>query len=443
MATDCKPLAGLVVVALEQAVAAPLCSRHLADLGAEVIKIERIDGGDFSRDYDTYVDGMSSHFVWLNRNKRSLAVDLKSPDGQDVLLRLLERADVFLSNLAPGALDRLIPDETIADRNPSLIRCAISGYGPNGPFEHRKAFDLLVQGEAGVTASTGDPGDPAKPGVSLADLGGGIYATTSILAALHQRTLTGKGAKLHIAMFDVLIEWMAPLLLAYTEGGVEVAPAGTRHATITPYGPYPTASGPPVNIAVQNDRQWVSLCQALDEADLAADPRLTRNAGRLEHRQFVEKSISTTTSRMSAAELTSALDAAGVPWGMLNGIPEVAKHPQLATANRWMQVGLPSGARARVPDSPFRFEWEQHTEPADAPNPRVPALGQDTKDILRELGYSEPTIDALIKRGALAPGTAMAPPPAAHLRATDAIGEVHQSPFTEASLSTMPVGGRR
>lgn len=286
MAADGSPLAGLVVVALEQAVAAPLCSRHLADLGAEVIKVERIDGGDFARDYDTYVDGMSTHFVWLNRNKRSIALDLKSPTGRDVLLRLLDRADIFLSNLAPGALDRLIPDETIAARNPMLIRCAISGYGPDGPYEQRKAFDLLVQGEAGVTASTGEPGHPAKPGVSLADLGGGIYATTRILAALHQRQTTGRGTRLHIAMLDLLIEWMAPLLLAFTEGGVEM---------------------------------------------------------------FVEQSVSGATRRLTARQLTCALDAAGVPWGMLNGIHEVADHPQLADDDRWVHVGLPGGHRRASP----------------------------------------------------------------------------------------------
>jgi crotonobetainyl-CoA:carnitine CoA-transferase CaiB-like acyl-CoA transferase len=340
VAADGSPLAGLVVVALEQAVAAPLCSRHLADLGAEVIKVERIDGGDFARDYDTYVDGMSTHFVWLNRNKRSIALDLKSPTGRDVLLRLLDRADIFLSNLAPGALDRLIPDETIAARNPMLIRCAISGYGPDGPYEQRKAFDLLVQGEAGVTASTGEPGHPAKPGVSLADLGGGIYATTRILAALHQRQTTGRGTRLHIAMLDLLIEWMAPLLLAFTEGGVEM---------------------------------------------------------------FVEQSVSGATRRLTARQLTCALDAAGVPWGMLNGIHEVADHPQLADDDRWVHVGLPGGTQARVPDSPFRFGSAHETGRPPEAIPRVPGLGEHGRDILQELGYSDQAIDMLVSRGEVSP----------------------------------------
>jgi len=399
MTVSTKPLTGVVVVALEQAVAAPLCSRHLADLGAEVIKIERIDGGDFARDYDAHVGGMSSHFVWLNWNKRSLALNLKTDEGKGVLLRLLEEADVFLSNLAPGAIDRLVTEDELATHNPSLIRCEISGYGPDGPYQHRKAFDLLVQGEAGVTASTGEPDHPAKPGVSLADLGGGIYAATSIIAALYQRKLTGKGDRLHIAMFDVLAEWMTPLLLAYTEGGVEVQPAGTRHATITPYGPFPTSDGREVNIAVQNDRQWVSLCQALGEPALGADPRLLRNSGRLQHRERVEASVSSACRKLTTAELTSALDARGVPWGMLNRIPDVVDHPQLASPNRWADVQLPTGGHARVLASPFRSRAKSSVLTDRNRTVRVPDLGEDTLAVLEHLGYANDTIKALEERG--------------------------------------------
>ena len=235
--TDTLPLAGLRVVALEQAVAAPLCSRHLADLGADVIKVERVDGGDFARGYDSFVHGMASHFVWLNRGKRSVALDVKDARGRAALLALTDTADVLVSNLGAGALDRIVPDAELAARNPRLIRCAISGYGPSGPYRDRKAYDLIVQGEAGVTASTGEPGHPAKPGVSLADLAGGIYAAAGILAALHARERTGRGEQVHIAMFDVLVEWMAPLLLAYREAGIDLPPACTRHATITPVRP--------------------------------------------------------------------------------------------------------------------------------------------------------------------------------------------------------------
>ena len=219
------PLAGLRIIALEQAVAAPLCSRHLADLGADVIKVEKPGGGDFSRDYDTFVRGMASHFVWLNYRKRSVVLDLKLPAGKDALLRLLETADVFLSNLSPGAVERIVSEAELEEVNPRLVTCQISGYGPTGPYRERKAFDLLVQGEAGVTANTGLPGEPAKPGVSLADLGGGIYAATAILAALRSRDMTGRGERIHIAMFDVLAEWMSPLLLAHREGGVDIQPA--------------------------------------------------------------------------------------------------------------------------------------------------------------------------------------------------------------------------
>jgi crotonobetainyl-CoA:carnitine CoA-transferase CaiB-like acyl-CoA transferase len=401
------PLAGLRVVALEQAVAAPLCSRHLADLGADVIKVERVDGGDFARGYDDFVHGMATHFVWLNRGKRSVALDLKSAPGRAALLALTDTADVLVSNLSSGALDRIVTDDELAARNPRLIRCAISGYGPAGPYRDRKAYDLLIQGEAGVTASTGEPGHPAKPGVSLADLGGGIYAVTAILAALHARERTGRGERVHVAMLDVLVEWMTPLLLAYREAGLDVPPAGTRHATITPYGPFPAADGATVNIAVQNDRQWQRLCAALGLRDLAADPRLAHNSGRLAHRDLVERSVAAATARHDRQALTAALDAADIPWGLLNGVPGVADHPQLAAGGRWIPARLPDGRTASVPAPPFRFG-----EPGERPaqNGRVPALGADTRAVLAAAGLAEDQI-----RGLLADGTAAGPgaePPA-------------------------------
>jgi crotonobetainyl-CoA:carnitine CoA-transferase CaiB-like acyl-CoA transferase len=371
------PLAGLRVVALEQAVAAPLCSRHLADLGADVIKVERPDGGDFARDYDTFVKGMASHFVWLNYGKRSVVLDLKSPDGKAALCQLLKSADVFLSNLSPGAVERIVSDSELQELNPRLVTCQISGYGPTGPYRERKSFDLLVQGEAGVTANTGLPGAPAKPGVSLADLGGGIYAATAILAALRSRDVTGRGEHIHISMFDVLAEWMSPLLLAHREGGADIPPAGTSHATITPYGPFASADGIVLNIAVQNDRQWLLLCGVLELDDLASDDRLVKNPGRLARRDEVEAAVAGAVAARASAELEAALDRAGIPWGRLNQTADVARHPQLEAGQRWRPVRLPGGETVTVLAPPFRFAG---SEPQGIP--RVPALGEHTDDVL-------------------------------------------------------------
>jgi itaconate CoA-transferase len=401
MATS-LPLAGLRVIALEQAVAAPLCSRHLADLGADVIKVERVDGGDFARGYDGFVHGMSSHFVWLNRGKRSVALDVKDARGRAALLALTDTADVLVSNLGAGALERIVTDEELAARNPRLIRCAISGYGPSGPYADRKAYDLIVQGEAGVTANTGEPGHPAKPGVSLADLGGGIYAVAGILAALHARERTGRGEQVHIAMLDVLVEWMSPLLLAYREAGIDLPPAGTRHATITPYGPFTASDGITVNIAVQNDRQWQSLCAVLGLAELAGDARVGHNAGRLAHRDLVEGAVAAAAAGRDSASLTAALDAAGVPWGLLNDVAGVAAHPQLAAGDRWIPARLPDGEMAAVPAPPFRLG-------ADGERPalrdEVPGLGADTRAVLASAGLDEAQIRALLDAGiAAGPG---------------------------------------
>ena len=390
------PLAGLRVVALEQAVAAPLCSRHLADLGADVIKVERVDGGDFARGYDGFVHGMASHFVWLNRGKRSLALDVKTARGRSALLALTDTADVLVSNLGDGALDRIVTDAELAARNPRLIRCAISGYGPSGPYAGRKAYDLIIQGEAGVTASTGDPGHPAKPGVSLADLAGGIYAVAGILAALHARERTGRGEQVHIAMLDVLVEWMAPLLLAYREAGIDLPPAGTRHATITPYGPFTAGDGAIVNIAVQNDRQWQRLCAVLGLDELAADPAVEHNAGRLAHRERVEGAVAAAVARHSRDTLTGALDAAGIPWGLLNDVAGVADHPQLAAGRRWIPARLPDGAQASVPAPPFRMGPDgERADLRDA----VPGLGADTRAVLAAAGLDDDQISALLADG--------------------------------------------
>jgi len=388
------PLAGVRIIALEQAVAAPLCSRHLADLGAEVIKVERVGGGDFARHYDSFVDGESSHFVWLNRGKRSIALDVKTPEGRQVLMKLLEDADVLLSNLGPGAIERIVADDELVALNPGLIRCVISGYGPDGPYEHRKAFDLLVQGEAGVTASTGEAGRPAKSGVSLADLGAGIYSVAAILAALRGRDASGRGERVEISMFDVMVEWMSPLLLAYREAGVQIAPAGTRHATITPYGPFVTRDGKTLNIAVQNDRQWVALCTLLELTELAARPELSANSGRLLRRELVERGVQDAVSQREHLRLAQQLEEAGIPWGALNSIADVAHHPQLDGAHRWEPVALPSGKTVPVVGSPFRTDGV-----ADAAIKNVPGLGENTLEILSSLGYTVAQTSQLLREG--------------------------------------------
>ena len=394
-----SPLAGVRVVALEQAVAAPLCSRHLADLGAEVIKVERPGRGDFARDYDAYVLGESAHFVWLNGGKKSLALDLKTAEGRDVLVRLLRDADVLVSNLGPGALERIVPDEELVALNPRLVRCAISGYGPSGPYQYRKAFDLLVQGEAGVTASTGEVGHPAKPGVSLADVGAGIYAAAGILAALFRRERSGVGDRVEIAMFDVMVEWMSPLLLTYREAGIEIEPAGTRHATITPYGPFGTVDGRTINIAVQNTRQWLDLCDVLGLDDLAARVDLCENAGRLAQRDLVERAVAEATGHRALSDLADRLEEAGIPWGTLNSIADVSRHPQLNDTVRWRTAVLPSEAEVTVLDSPF------HPEGRSGEN-RVPALGEDSTDVLARLGYAPDDIERLLRDGTVAAAVA-------------------------------------
>ncbi|GLY92537.1 CaiB/BaiF CoA transferase family protein [Actinoallomurus iriomotensis] len=380
MSRPTGPLSGLRVVAIEQAVAAPLCSRHLADLGADVVKVERPDGGDFARDYDTFVKGMASHFVWLNHRKRSVALDVKSEGGRGALRELLATADVLLSNLSPGAIERVVSPEELNEINPGLVTCQISGYGPDGPYRDRRAFDLLVQGEAGVTANTGLPGAPAKPGVSLADLAAGIYATTAILAALRARDASGEAQHVHISMFDVLAEWMSPLLLAYREKGVDIEPAGTRHATITPYGPFTAADGVVLNIAVQNDRQWLLLCGVLGLEQMAADARFATNGRRLANRVEVEEAVAFAVAAHGHDELAVLLDGAGIPWGRMNGTAEVARHPQLEAGKRWRPVRLPNGEFASVLASPFRVTG---FEPPD--DARVPALGEHTDEVLGDV----------------------------------------------------------
>jgi crotonobetainyl-CoA:carnitine CoA-transferase CaiB-like acyl-CoA transferase len=376
------------VVGLEQAVAAPLCTRHLASLGADVVKIERLEG-DLARAYDSTVRGMSAHFVWLNAGKRSLAVDIKNPEGRAILLRLLAGADVLVSNLSPGALERVLDDAELAARVPRLVRCYISGYGTSGPYRNRKAFDLLIQGESGSTMATGIPGSPAKPGVSLADLAGGVYAFAAIVSALLERMSTGIGRRLDVALFDAVADWMSPLLLARLHTGTTAPPAGLHHATISPYGAFPTADGRLINLAVQTDEQWRRLCiGVLEDKDLADDPRYASNERRMADRAVLESRISACTRRYQLPELEAKFEAAGLPWGNLNEVDQVIRHPQLTTRQRWTKVALPSGPLAAVLLDPLLSAPSETAE-------RVPAVGEHTVEILAALGFSSSQIAAL------------------------------------------------
>jgi crotonobetainyl-CoA:carnitine CoA-transferase CaiB-like acyl-CoA transferase len=371
------PFSNLRVVALEQAVSAPFCSRQFADLGADVVKVERPDGGDFARDYDHVLHGLSAYFAWLNRGKRSITLDLKQPEARDTLARLLARADVFVHNLAPGAVERLgFGYATLAERHPRLVWCGISGYGPDGPYRDKKAYDMLVQGEAGVIALTGSPDEPAKVGISIADIAAGHYAYSSILAALYQRDRTGRGQRIDISMLECLTEWTMPPLYTWLGAGRIPARCGARHNMIVPYGVFACADGP-VNFSIQNEREWSRFCdQVLERPELAAD--WASNQWRLDHRFEVEALIEDRFRRAPRAEILGRLEQAGIANAAVNDIPAVAAHPQLAARRRWAQADSPAGPiPALVP--PHNL--------SDAPPQmgRVPDLGEHTEEILKEL----------------------------------------------------------
>jgi len=377
------PLSGIRVVALEQAVAAPFCSRQLADMGADVVKIERPDGGDFARGYDGVLNGLSAYFAWLNRGKRSITLDVKATHDREVFMRLVARADVFLHNLAPGAVERLgFGHDQLAAKLPRLIWCGISGYGPDGPYRDKKAYDLLVQAESGVVGLTGSVDAPAKVGVSIADIAAGLYGYSSILAALLNRERTGAGERIDISMLECLAEWMMPPLYWWHGAGEIPSRCGVRHNMIVPYGAYRCADGA-VNFAIQNEREWRRLCeQVLDMPELADDERFRSNAARLKNREELESLIEERLGRCTRAEALRRLDQADIANGALNSVAEVAAHPQLAARGRWVTVDSPAGAiPALLPQHNL-----QHAPPALG---AVPALGQHTREILAELGFEE------------------------------------------------------
>ena len=389
-----RPLDGITVVSLEQAVAAPFAARQLGDLGARVIKVERPDGGDFARAYDRAVDGESAYFVWLNRNKESLTLDLKQPEARELLAALLERADVFIQNLAPGAIDRLGFGATaLRERHPRLITCDISGYGAGGPYTQKKAYDLLIQSEAGVLSVTGTPETPCKVGISIADIATGMHAYSAILAALYQRERTGQGAHIEVPMFDSLVEWNSHPVYYSHYSGRAPRRSGPDHATIVPYGKFDCGDGRSVMLGLQNEREWAVFCErVLGRPELARDPRFDSNTRRTEHRAELLGLIGGVFGSLTAAQVVERLDAAGIANGNLNTPDDVWDHPQLAARDRWREVDHPQGRmRALLP--PARFDG---FEAAMAP---VPRLAAHTEAILAELGCSAERIAGLRDRG--------------------------------------------
>ena len=382
------------MIALEQAVAGPLCSRHLADLGADVIKIERRDGGDFARRYDTSVKGLSSYFVWLNRNKRSITLDLKHNRATDVLTRLIASADVVVQNLGPGAVDRLgLSPESLRRRYPSLVICSISGYGSGGPYDHRKAFDLLLQGETGVIATTGTPDQPAKLGISVGDIGAGVYGVIATLAALYERQTTGQGKIVETSLFDALAEWMGYPAYFTLYGGEAPDRAGVRHATVVPYGSYRCGDDQAVNLAVQTDGQWRRFCRDVcAHPEWEDDERFRTSADRRRNRETLESMIESAFSTMSRIEVTERLEAADVPFGDVRDIADFLHHPQLDARDRWRDVGSPVGMlRAIAPP----MNVDGFTPRMDA----IPEIGEHTDDVLQEIGFSAIDIASLHEEG--------------------------------------------
>ena len=390
-----QALKGLTVVTLEHAIAAPFATRQLADLGARVIKIERPGVGDFARGYDTRVRGLSSHFVWTNRSKESLTLDVKHPEAAKLLQKLvLDKADVVVQNLAPGAAARLgMGYERLRQLKPSIIVCDISGYGADGPYRDKKAYDLLIQSESGFLSVTGTPDEPCKAGTSIADIAAGMYAYSQILAALLQRGQTGKGQHIDISMLEALAEWNSfPLYYAF-DGAPPPPRNGAAHATIYPYGPFPTgADGGSVMLGLQNEREWVHFCdKVLLKPALATDPRFTGNAARLAQSQALREIIVEAFATLSAPQLVERLDAAQIANARVNTMQELWQHPQLKARKRWREVGSPVGPLpAMLPPG----SWGNDGSEGPRMDP-VPALGEHTDAILAELGLSAADIDAL------------------------------------------------
>ncbi|MGW0287606.1 CaiB/BaiF CoA transferase family protein [Streptomyces sp. NPDC003236] len=392
------PLEGITVVAVEQAVSAPFATRQLADLGARVVKVERIDGGDFARGYDTAAGGLASHFVWCNRGKESIALDLKDPRGLAVVRQLVAEADVFVQNLAHGAAARLgLDSATLCAAHPRLIAVDISGYGGSGPYADKRAYDMLVQCEAGLVSVTGTPGQPVKAGIPAADIAAAMYAFSGVLAALVRRGTTGRGGPVQVSMLEALAEWMGHPLHHAMHGGEPPARTGLAHAVIAPYDAYPTADGGRVLLSVQNDREWRRLAgQVMGRPELGTDPDFATNAARVANRGRTDELVADALGSLGADEALTLLEKAGIACARLRDLHELADHPQLAARERWRRVDTPVGPlKALLP--PITLPGGDEARMGD-----VPALGQHTATLLRAVGMTDDEIAALRRDGVAA-----------------------------------------
>ena len=391
-----RPLEGITVLALEQVIAGPFATRQLAELGARVIKIERPGGGDSARAYDKTVKGQSSHFVWVNRSKESVALDVKHPEAKPILARLVEKADVFLHNLAPGAVERLgLGAAVLRAKHPRLIWCGISGYGPSGPYAQKKAYDLLVQCEAGLLSVTGTPEAPAKAGIPAADIAAGMYAFSSILAALLRRERTGEGATIDVTMLEALGEWMGFPAYFTAYGGAAPPRSGAHHATIVPYGPFKAGDGQTLFISVQNEREFASFCdRVLRKPDLVKDERFSSSPARFRNREAMHREIEQSFASLSAQEIIARLEAADIANARLNDMNGFWRHPQLAARERWTTIGSPAGEIDAL-KPPFNLsDFEPRMD-------AIPALGEHSRSVLAELGYTEADIARLAAAGVI------------------------------------------
>ncbi|MBE1494751.1 crotonobetainyl-CoA:carnitine CoA-transferase CaiB-like acyl-CoA transferase [Amycolatopsis lexingtonensis] len=387
------PLDGVTVVSCEQAVAAPLATRHLADLGARVLKIERAGSGDFARAYDETVHGLSSHFVWLNRSKESITLDLKSDAAGEVMAALLDRADVFVQNFAPGVAERLgLGAAAVRASRPRLITCSVSGYGSSGPYRDAKAYDLLIQSEAGLVSVTGSETEPAKSGIPAADIGAGMYAFSGILSALYDRERTGQGTELEVSLFDSLVEWMGFPLYYAGYGGTPPPRTGTSHPAIAPYGTFAAGDGTELVLAVQNDREWAAFCEhAVERPEWVTDERFATGSARVANRPVLEREIDAIFAGLTGTELEARLTAGRIAHARRRELPDVLAHPQLTARDRFAEVATPAG--------PIRATLPPITVPGRAPRmDPVPDVGEHTDAVLAEFGFD---VEALRRQGAV------------------------------------------